>query len=113
VKWLDDSVRVTLRRIGEIPVPLDLAIIAADSSTQRIHIPIDLQFGHRPLESGERLAADWVWPHTTYSLVLAATELPVAVVVDPDRWWADVARENNAWPPADVEPKLRKKRKNK
>ena len=111
VKWSNDSVRVTLRRIGEIPVPLDLAIIAADSSVQRIHIPIDLQYGHRPLAAGERLAADWVWPHTTYSLVLPAPAWPAGVVVDPDRWWADVARENNVWPKVDAEPKSRKKRK--
>jgi len=111
VTWSNDTVQVELRRNEEIPVPVDLVLKHPDGTTIAYHIPIDLQYGHRPLRPNERLAPDWVWPHTNYRLRVPMTVLPQQVEVDPDRWWADVNRENNQWPAAPAEGKSNKKRK--
>jgi len=111
VKWASDTVSVMLTRNAEIPVPVDLELTHADGSVTRVHIPIDLQYGHRALRQDEQLAPDWVWPHRSYVVQVPSQVLPQRVVVDPDRWWADVNRENNVWPAAPAEGKSKKKRK--
>ncbi len=111
VRFLNDSVQVVLRRNEEIPVPVDLLVVGHDGTRTAYHIPIDLQYGHRPLGPEERLASDWRWPDVTYTLTFPAVGPPQEVVVDPAKWWADVRRENNVWPAPPAEGKAKKKRK--
>ena len=111
VRLEGDSVVVVMRRIGEIPVPVDLALTWTDGTASKFHIPIDLQYGCRPLSQDEQAAPAWSWPHLMYTLTWPATSLPGRVEIDPARWWADVDRENNMWPAPPADGKSKKKRK--
>lgn len=91
-----------LKRIGQMPMPLDVVVVKKDGSTELFYIPLRMMRGEKdnPYPQMKRtVAKDWAWAHPTYSL-----ELPFApdeidqIVVDPSTLMADVDRNNNVFP---------------
>ncbi len=87
-----------LRRIGDMPMPIDLKLTFKDSTTETHYIPLDLTLGAKPAEGGEPriVHPDWNWTNPTYEMVFDKKLFDLkAVEIDPTRRMADVDPNNN------------------
>ena len=83
--------KITLERLGLMPMPLDVKLTYQDGSTENILIPLRMMYGHKPTTS--KILADWAWAYPSYTF---DTEKPVASVeIDPNNMMADIDRTNN------------------
>ncbi|MEO8108395.1 MAG: M1 family metallopeptidase [Ginsengibacter sp.] len=97
--WEENGVsKIRLRRIGQMPMPVDLQLTFKDSTKELHYIPLDLMFGNKPAESNEtRIVHDeWNWTNPTYVVEFKhpLTDL-VLVEIDPTKRMADVDQKNN------------------
>ncbi|TDX00432.1 M1 family metallopeptidase [Dinghuibacter silviterrae] len=90
---------IRLKRVGQMPMPIDLQLTFQDGSTELLYVPVDLMFGSKPAEAGEgpRTVFDpWPWTNPTY-IVQSNHHLRdiVRAEIDPTQRMADVDRRNN------------------
>lgn len=90
--------RVTLRRIGEMPMPVDLLVTYKDGRREMHYLPAYLMFGAKPAEgSTPRIVHEpWPWTHPTRTITLKAPLADIrSLEIDPSYRMADVDRDNN------------------
>jgi hypothetical protein len=98
--WEEGSVsKIRLKRMGAMPMPIDLQLTFKDGSTEMHYIPLNLMYGEKPAEdtSGKReVHTPWRWTHPTYIVEFKSrlTDLKKAEI-DPSRRMADLQRKNN------------------
>lgn len=98
--WEEGSVsKIRLKRIGQMPMPIDLQLKFKNGSTEMHYIPLNIMYGNKPVENKQQprtIHEEWKWTHPTYIVESKhrLTEL-VAVEIDPTRRMADVDRSNN------------------
>ncbi|KAA2240515.1 M1 family metallopeptidase [Chitinophaga agrisoli] len=99
----DGKAVVRLRRIGEMPMPIDLVLTATNGVQVMHYIPLSLMFGEKPQEddSMKRITHEWwAWTHPTYEIQL---DIPVSEIssleIDPSQRMADIDRKNNVYKP--------------
>jgi len=91
-----DLSRVTLERVGVMPMPQDLKVTYKDGSTIEYHIPLVIMRGNRPLSESEILLEDWPWTNPLYTLeVPTKGKRIVSIELDSNLLQADVNRDNN------------------
>ncbi|MEO6684292.1 MAG: M1 family metallopeptidase [Ginsengibacter sp.] len=90
--------KIRLRRIGDMPMPIDLKLTFKDSSSEMHYIPLDLMFGNKPAEGNNvRIVhKEWHWTNPTYTLEFKHRlgDL-ISVEIDPSKRMADVDQSNN------------------
>ena len=91
--------KIRLRRINEMPMPLDVRCSFKDGSSEMHLIPLDLMFGGKKTEDNSLpffKHDEWRWTHPTYVLTVnrKLTDLKL-VEIDPSKRMADVDRKNN------------------
>jgi hypothetical protein len=91
--------KIRLKRIGQLPMPIDLQLTFKDGSTEMHTIPLNLMYGNKPNESPSQkwiVEEDWRWTHPSYivSFKMKLTDL-VKAEIDPSKRLADVDRKNN------------------
>ncbi|MER3375760.1 MAG: M1 family metallopeptidase [Allomuricauda sp.] len=96
-----EKTKVTLERIGEMPMPLDILVVGADGTQNTYYIPLRMMFGEKnnPYTNLERTVLDdWAWAYPTYEFTI---DMPLdnvtAIVIDPSQLMADVDGENNIY----------------
>ena len=90
--------RVRLRRIGLMPMPIDVQLTFKDGTTEQHYIPLDLMYGSKPPEGNEKRKAygEWRWTHQTYEIETDRKLTDIATVeIDPSQRMADTERKNN------------------
>lgn len=97
--WEENGVsKIRLRRVGQLPMPIDLQLTKKDGSTETHTIPLNLMFGAKKDDNGTKLIADeeWRWTHPTYTLEIKTklTDLK-KIEIDPTQRMADTDRRNN------------------
>lgn len=97
-----EKTKITLKRIGKMPMPLDLLIIPNGKKPFSMHIPTGLTFGEKPnpFKNMERVVLPWWgWANPSYSFEI---DLPLSqiksVSIDPQEISADINRINNVYP---------------
>lgn len=93
------ATKVRLRRIDEMPMPVDIKLTFKDGSSEWHYVPTSLQFGNKPAEpfqSQRKLYPEWRWLQPTYEIETAKplTQI-VRVEIDPTQRLADIERRNN------------------
>ena len=93
------ATNIRLKRVGLIPMPIDLKITFKDGSSEWHYIPMYLMFGEKKADEGQtpRITYEaWKWTHPTYQIQTKRklTDI-VAVEIDPTQRMADVDRKNN------------------
>ena len=90
---------VSLERVGDFPMPIDLVVTYKDGSRRMFYIPLNEMLGKKSQEdqSVNRKDLDaWPWVNPTY---VAQIDSPlsdiVSVEIDPSLRMADVERKNN------------------
>ncbi len=93
--------KVTLERIGLMPMPMDILVVYEDGTQETYYASLRMMRGEKenPYPNYKRtVLPDWPWAYSTYSFNL---ERPVseikAIMLDPSLLMADVNRENNIW----------------
>lgn len=90
---------IQLRRIGVMPMPVDLLVTYTNGSTEIFNIPLSIMRGSKPNEnSGVKYTVleGWHWTHPEYSFELPVKRTDLAKVeIDPTGRMADTNRKNN------------------
>lgn len=82
---------ITLERIGQMPMPIDLEVTYEDGTTERFNIPIEMMRGNKPTSA--TILKDWGWAYPTYSF--ETSKNVKAVVIDKSGLMADIDLSNN------------------
>lgn len=89
---------VTLKRNGQMPMPIDLLITYKDGSQELHYIPLDLMYASKPQDGNLTPVSDAAWPWTNpeYMVTLSKTVGDIKEIeIDPSQRMADVNRVNN------------------
>jgi hypothetical protein len=97
--WEENGVsKIRLRRIGQMPMPVDLELRFKDSTKEEHYIPLNLMFGEKPAENNlpTTVHGEWLWTHPTYVVEFKRklNDL-VEVEIDATKRMADIERKNN------------------
>ena len=98
--WEEDGIsKIRLRRIGLMPMPIDLQVTFKDGSAEMHYIPLNLMFGNKPNEYAAAKKIDheeWRWTHPTYVVDIPGKLLNLKKIeIDPSKRMADIDRKNN------------------
>ncbi|MEP2280266.1 M1 family metallopeptidase [Maribacter sp.] len=97
----ENNTKVTLERIGLMPMPLDVLVVYNDGTKETFYAPIRMMRGEKenPYEGIERTVIDdWPWAYPTYDFEINKPMSSIqAIVIDPSQLMADVNLENNVW----------------
>ena len=89
---------ITLKRIGSMPMPLDVLVRFKDNSSSMFYIPIPLMRGEKenPYPFDWVVLEDWAWAYPEYQIIIDKNKKDIKeVLIDPSFYMADVNRENN------------------
>jgi aminopeptidase N len=98
--WEENGIsKIRLKRIGQMPMPVDLQLTFKDSSSEMHYVPLNLMFGDKPNESKDvkwisHEEWDWTQPYYTVEFKHKLIDLQ-RVEIDPSKRMADVERKNN------------------
>lgn len=99
VEAVDNQTKITLERIGLMPMPLDVVVTYTDGSQEMIYLPLVIQRGNKPEEKGmpKRVMTErWPWTNYTQEVQLAKPISSIkSVEIDPSLRMADINRSNN------------------
>ena len=88
--------KVTLERIGLMPMPIDLKVTYVDGSSEDFYIPLQMMRGEKPSDTPRTLLNDWAWAYPTYSFSINKSKSNIkSITIDPKSYMADVDEENN------------------
>ena len=98
--WDDNNLaRIRIRRVGQLPMPIDIVLTKKDGTKEYHTIPLNLMYATKQEDDGIKPIKhdEWKWTHPTYVL---ETNLSlrdyIKVEIDPTMRMADVDRKNNA-----------------
>ena len=87
-----DAKTVTLERIGQMPMPIDVEVTYTDGSKESFNIALEMMRGNKPTSA--TILKDWGWAYPTYSFEAAK---PVkSVIIDKSGLMADINLKNNS-----------------
>lgn len=94
---------ITLKRIGLMPMPVDLLVVFNDNSQKTFYAPLRMMRGEKKNpypEIDREVLPDWPWAQSEYTIEIDVPKDQIrAVVIDPSLLMADIAPENNGWQP--------------
>jgi hypothetical protein len=98
--WEENGVsKIRLKRIGHMPMPVDLQLTYKDGSSEMIYVPLNLMFGEKPNENKmqqRQVMEEWKWTHPVYVVETKRRLTDIkAVEIDPSKRMADIDRKNN------------------
>ncbi len=89
---------ITLKRIGLMPMPIDLQVNFADGSSRLYYIPLQMMRGEKSFDDTPvTVLRDWAWARPTYNFDVETSSEIVEVIIDPSGRMADVQKENNRY----------------
>ncbi len=83
--------KVSLKRIGRMPMPLDIKVEYTDGTSEDLYIPLQMMRGEKPTQA--TILKDWAWAFPTYEFT--AKKDVKSIEIDPRQRMADVNKENN------------------
>lgn len=96
-----DKTKVSLERIGEMPMPLDILVVGKDGTQETYYIPLRMMYGEKanPYPALNRsVLENWPWAYPSYNFTIDMPKENVqAIVIDPSQLMADVDGENNVY----------------
>jgi aminopeptidase N len=89
---------VTIKRIGKMPMPVEVLLTFKDGTKELHYMPLDLMFGEKPNESSVNriVHKEWHWTHPEYQLETSrAIQDLKSIEIDPSYRMADINKTNN------------------
>jgi hypothetical protein len=84
---------VTLERIGQMPMPIDVTVVYTDGSKESFNIPLRMMRGEKQTKA--TTIEDWTFAHPTYTFTTSKTVK--SVEIDPSKLMADINQKNNSF----------------
>lgn len=85
--------KITLARVGRIPMPIDLIVTYTDGTEESFNIPLRMMRGNKPTTA--TVLADWTWAHPKY--IFETSKEVQSVQLNPSRMMADINKENDTF----------------
>jgi hypothetical protein len=96
-----NETRITLERIGLMPMPVDLLVVLKDGTQKVYYLPLQMMRGEKenPYSGVDwTVMQDWTWAQKEYQLQIDVPREQIqAILIDPSQLMADVNPENNGW----------------
>lgn len=92
--------KVTLERIGLMPMPIDVDVTYEDGSQEQFYIPLQMMRGEKPNpypNMKRTQVRDWAWSYPTYELEIPKGKKVKSLMIDASKRMADINSENNSW----------------
>lgn len=101
-----DKTRITLERIGLMPMPIDVLVVYNDGTQETFYAPLRMMRGEKenPYPNLKRTVLDdWPWTHPSYGFQVDRPMQDIkGIMIDPSLLMADVNQENNTWQPKEL-----------
>ncbi|RAV28305.1 M1 family metallopeptidase [Sinomicrobium soli] len=95
----EGKTRVTLERIGLMPMPVDVLVVYKDETYETFYAPLRMMRGEKenPYPNLKRtVLPDWAWAYPTYEFEIDRPKSDIkAIVIDPSELMADIDKSNN------------------
>jgi len=98
VSYNDKTRGVSLRRIENMPMPIELFITFDDGSKELYYIPTDLMFNYKQFDQSVVVTnlSPWKWANSEYSFFIEDNNKKVVFIeIDPSKRLADIDQKNN------------------
>jgi hypothetical protein len=89
---------VNLRRVGKMPMPVDVLVTYKDGSQELHTIPLNLMYGTKPQDGNIPMIQHeaWRWTHPEYAMEITRSLKDIkSIEIDPSGRLADVNKVNN------------------
>jgi aminopeptidase N len=100
VKQNGNTTSFMLKRIGELPMPLDIEVTLKNGQKEYFYIPLNETLASKPLSDSSAKRIDlqpWLWVAPTYQGEINHPKEDIAKIeIDPNHQLADVNRANNS-----------------
>lgn len=87
-----------VKRVGKMPMPIDVEVTYKDGSKELHYVPLNLMFGAKAAENklSRTVHEAWRWTHPEYTIQLSRKVGEIkSIEIDPTQRMADVNRSNN------------------
>ncbi|WP_340203627.1 M1 family metallopeptidase [Ascidiimonas sp. W6] len=95
----ETSTKVSLQRIGLMPMPLDILVTFKDGSKELYYIPLRMMRGEKANQQPElkrTTLKDWAWAYPSYEFSINQPKGKIATIqIDPSQLLADIRKDNN------------------
>lgn len=96
VEAKDQNTVVSLKRNGQMPMPIELRVTFTNGKTQDFYIPLQMMYWQKP-NTGE-LEETWSWANPNYEMTLMFAKDQISKIeIDPSQKMADIKRDNNVF----------------
>ena len=97
----EGSTKISLERIGRMPMPIDLLIEYSDGSKESFYIPLRMmsfEKANPTPEISRTVLRDWTWGDPNYSFNISKAKDKIKkITIDPSGLMADVKPDNNSY----------------
>lgn len=105
IQFVEDAgtnkTKVTLQRIGRIPMPLDILVEYEDESMESFYIPNTSMHWIKPNpypEIKRTVLTGWGWGKPNYSFTIDQPRKKIkTIIIDPSQFMADIDQKNNVY----------------
>lgn len=92
-----DTVKVNLKRIGLMPIPIEVKVLYEGGAEENFYIPLQMMRAEKPLTKEITLLKDWAWARPIYDFTFIKKGEIKSITLDPDHKIADVNLNNNSY----------------
>ena len=96
-----DKTRITLQRIGRMPMPIDILVDYTDGTKESFYIPLRMMSFEKEnpnLSIKRTVLSDWAWANQTYEFNISKRKTTIRkVTLDPSGLMADVKQADNSY----------------
>lgn len=95
-----NSTKVTLEKVGLMPMPMDVVVTYKDGTKEVHYMALRMMRGEKPAETNDPRVVhpDWPWTNPTYEFSIDKPISEIASIqIDPSGRLADVNPDNNGW----------------
>ncbi len=97
----NNETTITLERVGQMPMPVDLYVEYNDGTIESFYMPIRMMRGEKenPIPAMQRtVLSDWPWTHPTYDIKISKPKADIkSIKIDITRTLADANPNNNSF----------------
>ena len=96
VSQVGRGVRITLERIGIMPMPVEVEVLLKDGRKLNYYIPLQMMRGEKPIVNEVLLLEDWAWAYPSYNFIIEIPGSEIkSVTLDVKNETADINISNN------------------
>ena len=96
----DTKTKVSLERLGLMPMPIDISVTYEDGSVENFYIPLQMMRADKPNPNPRQdwtVLPDWSWANPTYEFMIENDKKISIITIDASKLMADINLSNNTY----------------